>query len=385
MYQKTESEFRQQNNIPDGQWEVAKIDWKTLLAIGRHHESQKNSLTRAVEAMARDLQSIDLVHSVRFRIKDTDHLLAKIIRKRVEGSEKYADISVENYQTKITDLVGVRALHLFKEDLFRINQSILETWELEETPPVAYVRDGDQKEKLEEAGFDVQSRTAHYRSVHYIISTSPRRKKILAELQVRTIFEEGWAEIDHTVKYPAYSNDESIAEFLGIFNRLAGAADEMGSFVRRMAETVREVSAITGRKESASQNGVKQLSEPENLADNLDKYAVYLSFIKNKSFNPHRRTTKGMGATFKISDPIDKTSGDFLSFKISDSDREIPGRISRTALTTLGAKNASDLDIFYANKERIRTAAFNMLRRNPSLDIIALGSNNFLPQGPTFN
>lgn len=378
MYQKNEIEFRQQNGITDAEWEIAKIDWDTLSAIGSHHEEQKNSLARAAEAMARDLQSIDRAHSVRFRVKDTDHLLVKIIRKRVEGSEKYSDIGLQNYQAKITDLVGVRALHLFKEDLFRIDRSIRDAWELEENPPVAYVRGGDFGEKLEDAGFDVKAHKAGYRSVHYIVSTSPGRQKILVEIQVRTIFEEGWAEIDHTVKYPNFSDDESVAEFLGIFNRLAGAADEMGSFVRRMTESVREVSAIVDREGGATTDAADQISTSAELLENLNKAATFLSFSGNFSKNPYRRKKKGMDEAFRISDPTDKTTGDFVSFTISDGDKTFPGRISRTALAILrGAIDADDLATFENHKERIRAAALNMRRTNPSLDLIALGSNNF--------
>ncbi len=378
MYQKSEVEFRSQNGITDAEWEIAKMDWNTLSAIGNHHEEQKNSLARAAEAMARDLQSIDRVHSVRFRVKDTDHLLAKIIRKRVEGIGKYADIGPLNYQGKITDLVGVRALHLFKEDLFRIDRSIRDAWELEETPPVAYVRGGDFGEKLKDAGFDVKAHKAGYRSVHYIVSTSPGRQKILAEVQVRTIFEEGWAEIDHTVKYPNFSDDESVVEFLGIFNRLAGAADEMGSFVRRMTESVREVSAIIDREGDATTAATDQISTSAELSENLNKAATFLSFSGNFSKNPYRRTKKGTYEAFRISDPSDSKTGDFVSFTISDEDKTIPGRISRTALAILRAGgNADDLATFETHKERIRAAALDMRKANPSLGLIALGSSNF--------
>ncbi|MEX3994788.1 RelA/SpoT domain-containing protein [Paraburkholderia sp. EG286A] len=379
MYQKTEAEFREQNRITDAEWEIAKLDWNTLSAIGSRHNSQKNALARAAEAMARDLQSIDRVHSVRFRVKDTDHLLAKIIRKRVEGGEKYAEIGVENYQAIITDLVGVRALHLFKEDLFRIDKSIRDAWEQEENPPVAYVRQGDSGEKLKDAGFDVKDHKAGYRSVHYIVSTSPRRQKILAEIQVRTIFEEGWAEIDHAVKYPNFSDDESVAEFLGIFNRLAGAADEMGSFVRRMTESVRTVNAIVNRDDDALQRSLRDALNPVDVSDGeLNKFATFLSLTDSLSKNPYRRKRKAMDDAFRIYDPTDKTRGDFVSFTISDGDQTVPGRISRTALAILRSPNdGDDLATFEAQKEKIRAAAFNMRRLNPSLDLIALGSNNF--------
>lgn len=63
------------------------------------------------------LQQVNEVHSVRWRIKQPEHLMAKIIRKRNNGAEKYNKISVDNYQKIVTDLIGIRVLHLFKKRL----------------------------------------------------------------------------------------------------------------------------------------------------------------------------------------------------------------------------------------------------------------------------
>lgn len=57
------------------------------------------------------------VHSIRHRLKDLDHLLAKIERKNTEDAalaikEQKGPITTENLFTRITDLAGVRVLHL---------------------------------------------------------------------------------------------------------------------------------------------------------------------------------------------------------------------------------------------------------------------------------
>lgn len=83
-----------------------------------------------------------------------------------------------------------------------------------------------------------------------------------------------------------------------------------------------------------------------------------------------------MDETFQISTPETPTTGDFLSFTIVDGDRERPARITGTALALLG--QASDRrEIFLANFERIRQAAYFMSKKNPTLDIIILGADNF--------
>lgn len=414
MYSKTEAQFRRDNKVKGGEWEIANIPWETLRAIGEHHEGQRAYLQLAAEGMARHLQSIDLVHSVRIRVKETDHLLKKIVRKRVEGSAKYADISVDNYEALVTDLVGVRALHLFKDDLFRIDALIRDGWTVEELPVVAYVRGGDSEVRLREAGFDVKGHKDGYRSVHYIVSTSPQKKKVMAEIQVRTIFEEGWAEIDHNIKYPDLSEDESVAEFLRIFNRLAGAADEMGGFVRRMADSARTVKTWVSVEEDAFNRLKLALGEVavgpavdnrgvnQAIADAIEKtraefndkwnrdmdatdsagdathLATFLRFTGNFHKKKDSDKTSAMYESFRISVPDKESTGDFLSFTVHDGDKSLPGRISGTALAVLRKANIeTDFETFANNHERIRRAAFEMRRSDPSLELIALGSDNF--------
>ncbi|WP_157671442.1 hypothetical protein [Francisella halioticida] len=89
------------------------------------------------------MQQYDNVHSVRWRVKDPAHLLRKIVRKKKEANKKYADISVKNYLKIITDLIGIRALHLFKnewEDIYHYINQKYETYE-----KIVYIRKGDNE------------------------------------------------------------------------------------------------------------------------------------------------------------------------------------------------------------------------------------------------
>ena len=54
------------------------------------------------------------------------------------------------------------------------------------------------------------------------------------EIQGRTLFEEGWSEIDHDIVYPYFKDDEMLTDFSTLLNRLSGMADEMSSYFRRM-------------------------------------------------------------------------------------------------------------------------------------------------------
>lgn len=59
--------------------------------------------------------------SIRGRVKDSEHLIEKIIRKRgKEHSHKYVDISKDKYMQIIRDTIGIRLLIFKKEEWERI-------------------------------------------------------------------------------------------------------------------------------------------------------------------------------------------------------------------------------------------------------------------------
>jgi hypothetical protein len=103
------------------------------------------------------------------------------------------------------------------------------------------------------------------------------------ELQVRTIFEEGWSEIDHRIRYPRQSDNPYLANFLAIFNRLAGSADEMGTFIKALAghvtaqaEKMAEQERDLRKKEDALQKAISELKinsqEKEKLKRQLSEF-----------------------------------------------------------------------------------------------------------------
>ena len=170
-------------------------------------------------------------------MKKPEHLIEKIIRK----GKKYVDkgISVETYKKIVTDLIGIRVLHLFKDDWRGIHEDIMNLWEIRETPQIN-IRRGDYnvaqlQESISELNCEIVVRDHGYRSVHYLIGIPVTRKdEILVEIQVRTVFEEAWSEIDHLMRYPYDVDNPIITEYLGIFNRIVGSADEMGTFIKKM-------------------------------------------------------------------------------------------------------------------------------------------------------
>ncbi|HBT5248766.1 TPA: RelA/SpoT domain-containing protein [Klebsiella variicola] len=223
--------FLDNNHLTKEQFHKANFPWEELKEIGLAHYNNIPALSETAGLISSILQQGENVHSVRWRIKDPEHLMSKIIRKRNENevSEKYISITKDNYTDAITDLIGIRVLHLFKEDWKTIHEYLDSKWEFQEAP-IVYIRNGDTHD-VNIAGSIEKVHPAGYRSVHYIISTRLLKNNIYSEIQVRTIFEEAWSEIDHHVRYPNFKNNEVLNYFLLIFNRFAGGADEMGTFV----------------------------------------------------------------------------------------------------------------------------------------------------------
>lgn len=243
----SESNFLVRNRIEPAKWAAADIAWPALQEIGRLYAARVPELEIAASSFASILQRGPSVHSVRWRVKDPEHLLEKIVRKRGQKSEKYLEISTDNYLSIVTDLIGLRALHLFKSNWVEIHRHLTDSWQFFERAK-AYIRAGDETDELRAmysaADCDVEVHEAAYRSVHYVLKSRPQKQEILAEVQVRTIFEEGWSEIDHHVRYPNFSDNQLLGRFLSLFNRIAGTADEMGNFVQALSAAIEDYGEV---------------------------------------------------------------------------------------------------------------------------------------------
>ena len=189
------------------------------------------------------------IHSYRYRTKAPDHLLEKIVRKRKENPDKFAHLDHTNFHKYITDLIGIRVFFLYREDWVHFHRYITSRFEndpsqyihdrlkdFDENPdhyylaerPKAYKRTGDSK-IYDGSQIDIIT-DGIYRSLHYIV----KYKGYYVEIQGRTLFEEGWSEIDHDIVYKEAQDDEMLRDYSRLLNRLSGLADEMSSYFRKI-------------------------------------------------------------------------------------------------------------------------------------------------------
>jgi len=136
------------------------------------------------------------VHDISGRVKSYDSLEKKIVLK----GENYNSIE------DITDVIGLRIITYFEEDIDKIVKIVKKEFLIDDVNSI------DKRE----TDYD----RFGYSSFHYVISLTEARSKlteynsiskIKVELQIRTILQHAWAEIEHDI---GYKTKDSIPELI---------------------------------------------------------------------------------------------------------------------------------------------------------------------------
>jgi len=127
------------------------------------------------------------VHSVNFRVKDPEHLKEKLGRPEKEYDALH----------DVTDLLGLRVITYFEDDVDRVAALIDREFSVDAARSV------DRRQTQEPDRFG-------YAAVHKICTLLPRRLEqpgysafegMFFEIQVRSILQHAWAEIEHDLGY----------------------------------------------------------------------------------------------------------------------------------------------------------------------------------------
>jgi putative GTP pyrophosphokinase len=202
---------------------------------------QRHSLGIFMEGVAQtignhpqlSLSGSKIVHSYKSRLKDREHLRRKVERKNADGR----NITVSNLFFKITDLAGVRILHLYQTDFSFIHDVIIGKvrdgdWILDERPK-AYTWDPEAVSFFSKFDLEVIEKASSYTSVHYLVR--PRKESPLCcEIQVRTLFEEIWGEVDHQINYPSATDNLACREQLMVLSKIVGAGSRLLDSLQRV-------------------------------------------------------------------------------------------------------------------------------------------------------
>lgn len=160
------------------------------------------------------------VHSVTCRTKDRARLEAKLNR----APDKYQKLE------DVTDVCGVRIITLFADDVDTVGKLVAQEFEVDAQHSV------DKRRALEVNQFG-------YLSLHYVVRLDSVRRRLSeynrfcecsAEVQLRSMLQHAWAEIEHDLGYKA--REAVPSDIRRKFSQLAGileSADDQFSEIRR--------------------------------------------------------------------------------------------------------------------------------------------------------
>ena len=230
--------------------------WTELLEIGKKHDESIPFLEASLQGFINSIGYSDHIHSIRYRVKNTESLLVKIIEKKFENADqysKYNGINADNYYKIITDLIGVRIIVRYRYEWQEIHRLVWEKYNKANInylvdyekdykskegvfiaeKPIVYYRHGETKKNYEVFGrdiFEIKLSDIGYSSIHYIINVNGN----YIELQVRTIYDEAWSECDHDFVYKLNAGPKKLVlqRCSRLLSDITGAADGLSSFMR---------------------------------------------------------------------------------------------------------------------------------------------------------
>jgi putative GTP pyrophosphokinase len=135
------------------------------------------------------------VSDVQGRIKDREECLNKFTRKYrtpLESSKTPYEI-----RDKITDLLGLRIICLYEDDVEKISDLIIEESELiHKTDKISEIEETESSFGYKGLHLDLKLNDPRKRMAEYLLySNHP------FELQIRTVMQDSWSIIDHKIKY----------------------------------------------------------------------------------------------------------------------------------------------------------------------------------------
>lgn len=208
---------------------------RSIAEMVAHYIENKPSFQSIAESLASDVVKDPklgpFVHSIKFRIKDPRSLEKKLRKKALDAQKKKKPFAItkENLFTKITDLAGVRVLHLYPKQMSEMKpliEELLSNLKFRTIERIAYTWDEEYKQLFKSLGYKTKFKPSMYTSLHHVIVAN-RKNNFRCEMQVRTLMEEVWGEVDHTINYPKPSESVACREQLKALARMSSAGTRL--------------------------------------------------------------------------------------------------------------------------------------------------------------
>ena len=211
-------------------------DTKIIDALVEHFVANRSVFTRLMNGLVTlftdNEQLPRLIHSIKGRVKDPSSLRDKLGRKLAKCREANAEFGItrENLFEKINDLAGVRLLHLHTSQIKEIDECVRSLLDQEMYTiiegPFARTWDDEYREFFKRVGMTTEASQSLYTSVHYVVQPT-RKSASTAEIQVRTLAEELWGEVDHAINYPHKTASVACQEELKVLARITSSCTRL--------------------------------------------------------------------------------------------------------------------------------------------------------------
>ncbi|MCD2255456.1 GTP pyrophosphokinase [Agrilactobacillus fermenti] len=224
------------------------MNWDTFLLP---YEQAVSELKIKFRGMRKEFQQRGEHTPIEFvtgRVKPVASIQEKMQRRVIEPDLLEADMQ---------DIAGLRIMCQFVEDIYQV---------------VEILRQRKDMEIVEERDYITNKKPSGYRSYHIIIEypvqLSDGEKKILAEVQVRTLSMNFWATIEHSLNYKYQG--EFPSEIQQRLQKAAEAAFQLDQEMSAIREEIQEAQRFFSYGKVPNQP-INQDQVPTQIRDNIDR------------------------------------------------------------------------------------------------------------------
>lgn len=205
-------------------------DWDTFLWPYKEAVSELKVKFRSLRQSFLNKGEHSPIEFVVGRVKTVDSIKEKM-KRRV--------IAPEVIETDMQDIAGIRIMCQFVDDIYKV---------------VDLIHERQDMQVVEERDYIKNAKPSGYRSYHmvieYTIYLPEGPKKIIAEVQIRTLAMNFWATVEHTLNYK-YQGEypEDISERLKTTAEAAYKLDEEMSSIKDEVQEAQRIFTKTKGKE----------------------------------------------------------------------------------------------------------------------------------------
>lgn len=247
-------------------------------------EGAKSSFVTLVDSLIRSSSDIAL-SKIEGRVKDRDECVKKFSRKYRTGLESAG----HEYQIidHITDLIGVRVVCLYEDDIEKIKDLLCSHFEVVDiTDKIAQIENTEN--------------SFGYKGLHLDLKLNEQRKALpeyskfvdfAFEIQIRTIIQDSWSVLDHKIKYKK-SIPNNLKRRINSLAALFEVADREFREIRNATEEIMKAEDVTPEQisqESDQAEGGDESAKPKTSRLNAFSFLKIANhFFKDFEFEAHK-------------------------------------------------------------------------------------------------